>query len=172
MPSQRELQAIFGFKSRNSALKLVNKLERLGVIERDENGSMIPRRLFGEVRILGTVEAGFPSPAEEELNDTMSLDEWLIRNKEATFMIKVKGDSMIDAGIMEGDMVLVERGKEPKSGDIVIAEVDRHWTIKYFERKGTSVRLIPANKKYPPIVPKEELTIAAVVTAVIRKYSL
>jgi repressor LexA len=172
MPTQTEIQTLAGFKSRNAAFKLVEKLERDGIVERDGKGFLIPKRLFGEIRILGTVEAGFPSPAEEELNDTMSLDEWLIRNKEATFMIKVKGDSMIDAGIMEGDMVLVERGKEPKSGDIVIAEVDRHWTIKYLEKKGASVRLIPANKKYQPIVPKEELNIAAVVTAVIRKYSL
>jgi SOS regulatory protein LexA len=172
MPNYSEIMALVGFRSRDSVFKLVRKLERQGFLKRDDKGFLIPKKLFGEIRVLGTVEAGFPSPAEEELNDTMSLDEWLIRNKEATFMIKVKGDSMIDAGIMEGDMVIVERGKEPKSGDIVIAEVDGHWTIKYLEKKGATVRLLPANKKYQPIVPKEELKVAAVVTAVIRKYSI
>ena len=85
-------------------------------------------------------------------------------------MLKVKGDSMIDAGIVEGDMVLVERRSEAKSGEIVIAEVDGGWTMKYFKKTGSQVMLIAANKKYKPIIPKEDLVIAAVVIAVIRKY--
>ena len=133
-------------------------------------GFLIPKKLFGEVRVLGTVEAGWPSPAEEELTDTMSLDEWLIRNKEATYILKVKGDSMIDAGIMDGDMVLLERGREAKDGDIVVAEIDGAWTMKYLSKKGKQVTLEPANKKYKTIIPKEELKVAAVVMAVIRKY--
>ena len=77
---------------------------------------------------------------------------------------------MIDAGIVEGDMVLVERRSEAKSGEIVIAEVDGGWTMKYFKKTGSQVMLIAANKKYKPIIPKEDLVIAAVVIAVIRKY--
>jgi repressor LexA len=170
MPNYTEIMSLVGFKSRDSVSKLVKKLERQGFLSRDHKGFLIPKKLYGEVKVLGYVEAGFPSPAEEELVDTMTLDEWLIRNKEATFMLKVKGDSMIDAGIMEGDMVLLERGKEAKSGDIVVAEVDGAWTMKYLEKKGGKVRLLPANKNYKPIEPKEELKVAAVVTAVIRKY--
>lgn len=170
MPNYSEIMELAGFRSRSSAFKLVGKLERLGVVKRDDKGFLIPKRLFGAVKVLGTVEAGFPSPAEEELVDTMTLDEWLISNKEATYMLKVKGDSMIEAGIMDGDMVLLDRSKTAKSGDIVIAEVDGAWTLKYLRKNGNSVMLVPANRKYKPIIPKQELTVAAVVTAVIRKY--
>ncbi len=114
--------------------------------------------------------AGFPSPADEALTDTMSLDEYLISNKEATYILKVNGDSMIDAGILPGDMLLVERGAQPRDGDIVIAQVDHEWTMKFFRRRGAAVFLEAANKDYQPIHPQEELTIAAVVRAVIRKY--
>ncbi|MDA8105376.1 MAG: translesion error-prone DNA polymerase V autoproteolytic subunit, partial [Nitrospiraceae bacterium] len=116
------------------------------------------------------VEAGFPSPAEEELVDTLSLDSLLIQNPEATFLLKVSGDSMSGAGILPGDMVLVDKGQTPKSGDIVIAEVDGEWTMKYLKKRGENVALIPANPNYKPIRPKKELKIAGVVTAVVRKY--
>jgi repressor LexA len=120
--------------------------------------------------MLGTVEAGFPSPAEEELADNLSLDDLLIHNREATFLLKVSGDSMSNAGILPGDMVLVDKGEIPKSGDIVIAEVDGEWTMKYLRKRGENVILLPANPKYQPIKPKRELKIAGVVTAVVRKY--
>lgn len=76
---------------------------------------------------------------------------------------------MIEAGIMPGDMVLVDKSLTPKSGDIVIAEVDGLWTMKYFRKRGDSILLIPANPKYKPIKPKNELKIAGVVTAVISR---
>ena len=119
---------------------------------------------------LGLIEAGFPSPAEEELSDTMSFDEYLIDNKEASYILKVKGDSMIDAGICEGDMVVVERTNSPKPGQIVVAEIDGEWTMKYLRVRGGNFYLEPANKSYKPIVPEGELKIAAVVKAVVRKY--
>lgn len=172
MPSQTEIQKLLGFKSRNAAFKLVNQLEKHGIIKRDGKGRIIPKKLFGDIKVLGVVEAGFPSPAEEELVDTMTLDEWLIKNKEATYMLKAKGDSMIEAGIMEGDMILVDRSKEAKNGDIVIARLNDGWTVKFLRKRGNTIMLVPGNRKYKPIVPKEgdELEIAAVVTAVIRKY--
>ncbi|MGD2081280.1 MAG: translesion error-prone DNA polymerase V autoproteolytic subunit [Nitrospirota bacterium] len=120
--------------------------------------------------MLGTVEAGFPSPAEEELCDTLSLDDLLIENPDATFLLKVSGDSMSGAGILPGDMVLVDKGQSPRSGDIVIAEVDGEWTMKYLKRRGQGAVLVPANPKYQPIRPRRELRIAGVVTAVVRKY--
>ena len=92
------------------------------------------------------------------------------RSAGQTFVLRVSGDSMIDAGIHEGDLVLIERGREPKNHDIIIAEVDGEWTLKIFEKEGSRVRLVPANKKYSPIYPKNELKTGGVLVAVIRKY--
>ncbi len=172
LPSYREILTITGLRSTNTAHYLVNKLIQRNYLKRDALGKLTPaKKILGNIKLLGTIEAGFPSPAEEELIDTMTLDEYLINNREATFMLKVSGDSMIEAGIMPGDMVLVERGLTPKNGDIVIAEVDGAWTIKFFKKyPNGKVELIPGNKKYKPISPREELKIAAVATAVIRKY--
>ena len=170
MPSIAEVAETFGYKSKNAAYKLVDKLVEQGLLQKDDRGKLMPGKFMNEVRILGTVAAGFPSTAEEELCDTMSIDQFLIRKKEASFLLNVTGDSMIDAGIVAGDLVLVERGVQPRSGDIVIAEIDHEWTMKYFVRDGAKVVLRPGNKKYPILVPKNELKIAAVVRAVIRKY--
>lgn len=170
MPSYGELAALLKFKSKNAAQYLVRKWIEAGVVERGPGGRIVPGRAFRSLKVLGTVAAGWPSPAEEENVDTLSLDEWLIGNKEASYMLKVSGESMIDAGIRPGDMVILERGRSPKNGDIVVAEVDRDWTMKYFERSSGKVTLRPANKAFKAIEPDEEMKIAGVVTAVIRKY--
>ena len=171
MPSYSELMAVAGFRSKNAVYKLVQRLVAQEWLEKDAAGKLLPGRSFHALPMLGTVTAGFPSPAEEELADTMSLDEYLIANREATYLLKVKGDSMIEAGILPGDLLLVERGAEARDGDIVIAQVDREWTMKYLRRRGTKVFLEAANKAYKPIHPQEELTIAAVVRALIRRYA-
>jgi repressor LexA len=169
-PNYAEIMTLLGFKSKNAVFKLVNRLKAENFLSKDDKGRLIPKNIFGQLKVLGQVEAGFPTPAEEELADTLSLDEYLIKNKEATYMLKVKGESMIDAGIMPGDMVLVDRSQNAVDGNIVIAEIDHQWTIKYLRKKGKNVYLEPANHKFPIIHPKEELKIAAVVKAVIRKY--
>ena len=170
MPSFSEIGEITGLQSKNAVSKLVDRLVELKVLDKDEKGRLLPASLASPLRLLGTVEAGFPSPAEEELVDTLSLDELLIQNREATFLLKVSGDSMSGAGILPGDMVIVDKGQTAKSGDIVIAQVDGQWTMKYLRKRGGSVLLLPANPKYKPIKPESELTIAGVVTAVVRKY--
>jgi repressor LexA len=170
MPSFSEIGEIVGFRSKNAVSKLVGRLEKLGVVGKDEKGRLIPGSLALSVKVLGTVEAGFPSPAEEELADALSLDQFLIRNPNATFLLKVSGDSMSGAGILPGDMVIVDRSRTPRSGDIVIAEVDGAWTMKYLKKRGEVVALIAANPNYQPVRPKRELKIAGVVTAVVRKY--
>ena len=168
-PSFLEIARLFRYKSKNAAFLLVNKLIEKGFLRKDPQGKVVFDALNG-IKLLGTVQAGWPSPAEEELVDVMNLDEYLVRHPEQTYLIKVSGDSMIDAGIHEGDLVLVERGRQAKDQDIVIAQVDGEWTMKHYEKHGQVVRLIAANKKYPPILPKRELVIGGVVTAVIRKY--
>ena len=170
MPSYGEIMELVGFRSRHAVSRLVDRLVAEGLVTKDPQGKLIPHARNGEVPLLGIVEAGFPSPAEEELIDTMSLDEYLIENKEASYILRVKGDSMIDAGIREGDLVIVERTNTPRVGDIVIAEVDGEWTMKYLRKRGDRLYLAPANPRYKPIVPKEELKVVAVVTAVVRKY--
>src|SRR5215471_7119037 len=170
MPSLQELAVLYGFRSKNAAAKVVAKLLDAGLVAKDPAGHLLPTRHFAPLRVLGAIEAGFPSPAEEELGDTLDLDEFLIRNKEATYMLKVTGDSMIEAGLLPGDLVLVERRADAKDGDIVIAQIDQGWTMKYFRKRGRKIWLEPANKKYKPIYPEHELHIAAIVIAAVRKY--
>ena len=170
MPGYNEMLRLFGYHSKNAVFGLLRKLEGHGYITLSHGKIGFTGKLRGEIRILGSVQAGFPSPAEEELLDTLSLDEFLVERPDATFMLKVTGDSMIEAGIQPGDMVLVERGLVPKTNDIVIAQVDGQWTMKYFVRDRKGVRLEPANRKYKTIRPEQSLEIAGVVRTVIRKY--
>ena len=168
-PSFEEIRHLFNYRSKASAYFLVNQLIEKSFLRKDSKGKLLWDSLAG-VKLLGSVQAGLPTDAEEQLVETISLDEHLVRNPEQTFLVTVSGDSMIDAGIYEGDLVLIERGREPKNHDIIIAEVDGEWTLKYYEKQGSRVRLIPANKKYSPIEPKHELKTGGVLVAVIRKY--
>lgn len=170
MPSYAEIARITGLRSKSSAFNVANRLVKEGWLLRDDGGKLVPGPRTRGIRILGSIAAGFPSPAEEELADVITLDELLIKNREATFLLKVTGDSMHDAGILHGDLVLVERTSDIKSGDIVVADIDGEMTIKYFRRRGKEVYLQPANPKYKTIVPRQELKIDLVVRAVIRQY--
>ncbi len=170
MPGYAEIMALVGFKSKNAVYKLINKLVYDGVVEKDSKGKLTPNKLLGEIPLLGLVEAGFPTTMDEQMTDTLSLDEYLVGNKQSVYLLEVKGDSMIDEGIKEGDLVIVERRGDPKDGDIVIAEVDGGWTMKYFKKKGNVIYLKPANKNYSPIYPQYDLKVAAIVRGVIRKY--
>ena len=170
MPTYSEMLPLLGVKAKSAAEYWTKKLLAKGVLEKDVKGFLKPARLSLNLPFVGNVAAGFPSPAEEELRDTISFDEYLINNHASSFILSVTGDSMIDEGIKEKDLVIVERGREPKNGDIILAEVDGNWTMKYFRKKGKKVTLEAANPKYPPISPQEELRIAGVITAVVRKY--
>jgi repressor LexA len=170
MPGYQEIMNLVGFKSKNAVYKLINKLVAEGIVKKDSKGRLTPNNLIGEVPLLGLVEAGIPSVADEAVLDSMNIDEYLIDGKSATYLLEVKGDSMIEAGIREKDLVVAVRGGEAKDGDIVIAEVDGGWTMKYYRKKGNSIYLEPANKKYKPIYPEESLNIGAIVKGVVRKY--
>ncbi|HEV7702512.1 MAG TPA: transcriptional repressor LexA [Candidatus Paceibacterota bacterium] len=170
MPTYTEMMKLFGFKSKNAVFKVVEKLMDAGLVAKDHLGRLVPREGFGEIQMAGFVTAGLPATIEEELVDTVNLDDMLVKNKALTYMLEVDGDSMIDAHIEEGDMVLVERANTAKDMQIVIAEVDGEFTMKYFRKSGNKAWLEPANKNYKPIYPEHSLNINAVVKAVIRKY--
>jgi len=170
-PSYAEMAELFGYKSKNAVYGPVNKLVGLGYLERSNNGSVVlTKKITGSIKLLGSVQAGFPSPAEEELVDTINLDQYLVRRPEATYLLTVSGDSMIEAGIHPGDIVLVEKGGVPKQNDIVIAQIDGEWTMKYFGKDQTGVYLDPANSKYTRMRPERSLSIGGIVRAVVRKY--
>lgn len=169
MPSYSEIGEIVGLSSKSTVAKLVRQLHNNELIDIDSNGRLLPGPMRYQVRMLGTVEAGFPDSAEEDAGEPLSLEDLLIKNPQDTFLLKVSGDSMIEAGILAGDLVVVDRRISAQVGNIVIAEVDGKWTMKRLHQVGKKMILLAANKKYPPIEAKHELRIAGVVTSVIRK---
>jgi repressor LexA len=172
MPTYSEMVGLLGVRSKSVVDFWVKKLQAEGLLEKDAKGFLRPLRRVLPLPVVGDIQAGFPSPAEEELRDIISLDEYIITRPETSFLLRVSGDSMIGEGIKPGDLVIVEKGREPRNGDIIIAQVDGEWTMKYFRKKKDEVILESANPKYPPIRPREELKVGGVVSAVIRKYHL
>ena len=170
MPTYEEMVELLGVRSKSVVNFWINKLIGEGILEKDVKGRLTFLRPVLGIPVAGEVTAGFPSPAEEEFCDLLSLDEYVVTQPESSFFLRVTGDSMIGEGIVAGDMVVVEKKRTPGDRDIVIAEVDGEWTMKYFRKDGEKVWLEAANPLYPPIWPKRELRLAGVVTAVIRKY--
>lgn len=170
MPSYSELAHLYGFKSKNAAYTLAHNFIDKGILKKDAKGFLIPGDQFNGIQILGTVQAGFPTFASEEKGEHLSLDEWLVHDHDATYLLRVSGDSMVNAGILEGDYVVVERTQDSSTGDIVIAEINDEWTMKYLRMKNSKHYLEAANSNYPDIHPDGELKIHAVVRSVVRKY--
>jgi repressor LexA len=170
MPTYEEMKSLFGVASKNTVAYRVNKLLEGGFLLKDGNKLMLAE--IGTVMRLGTVQAGFPTAQEEDISsELLSLDDFLIERKSSTYMLEVMGESMKDAGILEGDLVLVERGRTPRKGDIVLALVDHEYTLKYLDTEKGRPVLIPANKAFKKIYPDPNtLKIEAVLKAVIRKY--
>lgn len=169
-PSYSEMLDLFGYKSKNSVFGLVRHLEEHGYLVKESGKLSFLPKITGGVRNLGAIAAGFPTQEEEQKSEAISLDEYLVRDPDHTYMLTVRGDSMIDAGIQPGDLVLVEKGPAPQQRDIVVACVDDEWTLKYYMKDQAGVRLEPANPKYHFIRPQRSLEIGGVVRAVIRKY--
>ena len=140
---------------------------QLTLLRPEDNPQVIPLPLYAH-----KVVAGFPSPAEDYVEARLDLNDKLIRNKEATFLLSVQGDSMKDAGIMDGDILVVDRSIEPQDGKIVIAALDGELTVKRLSMKSTGTWLVPENDNYPPIAVKEEadIIIWGVVTATISQF--
>lgn len=168
MPSYQEICEIFGYATKASSQHLVKRLIETGFLEKDKSGKLLPKNLF-TIPNLGIIKAGYPTVADMQ-NDALDLYEYLLNRTGTVFSLTVKGDSMIEEGIHEGDVVIVEKERTPKNGDVVAACVDTEWTVKYYQEHFGKITLVPANRNYPVIIPKESLEIGGVVVSVIRKY--
>ena len=104
---------------------------------------------------ISSINAGFPSPAEDHVDVSLNLNDYLVKHPSSTFYIYVKGDSMIGAGIYDGDLMVVDRSLEPQSNNVVVAVIDGEFTVKKIYKKNNQIYLLPDNKNYKPIHIKE-----------------
>ncbi len=179
-PTVREMKEHFGVNSDNSILKHVKALEEKGYIEKDDTPrgikllKAIKDKLSGisgiQLPILGSIPAGGPVLTEEYVNGWMRVGEDLAGNAKDYFILQVSGNSMIDAGIFEGDLVVVNTKKEARNGDIVVALVDGGNTLKRFIKDGSKIYLKAENKNYKDIYANDELLVQGIVTTLIRQY--
>ncbi len=178
-PSLADLALAFGVRSKNAVAKVVNVLTREGHLEKDPKGRIkiieLSERDTSIVQsmmlpLFGPISAGFAAPVEEQAEEMITLDTYLVGDRASTFLLRVKGDSMIDAGIHEGDIVIVNRKKTPKPGDIVVGVLDGEFTLKRLKRDKGKYYLQAENPAYPDMYAMEELQVAGVVQGIIRKY--
>jgi len=172
LPSYQELANLYDYQSKESAYKLAKRFQDAGYIRKDAQGKLVPTDKLTGIQVLDDVTAGFPSSlAEEEPVDAMSLDEFLVENREATYVLKADNDSMINAGIQDGDLVLAERTDTANVGDIIIADVDGGFTMKYLRKDNDQYYLRAANDNYEDVYPESGLKVAGIVKGVVRKYN-
>jgi repressor LexA len=179
-PTLREMREHFNVSSDNSILKHLKALSEKGFLEKDDTPrgikllESVKQKLSGgcgvNLPILGAIPAGGPVITEEYVKGWMNVGEELAANAEDYFLLEVTGNSMIDAGIFEGDRVLVNAKKETREGDIVVALVDNENTLKRLVKKDRKFYLKAENKEYKDIHPVKELCVQGVVTALIRQY--
>ena len=170
LPSYARIGALVGLNSKASVAELVLRLKAEGFVESTPDRRLKPGRRFFERTVAESVQAGLPMPASDAAPETLTIDEHLISNPSKTVLIKVKGDSMIDAGIHPGDTVVVEKRGSANAGDIVVAIIDNEFTLKRYAREKGRVVLRPENKAYPVIRPKGDAEIFGVVVGQFRKY--
>ncbi len=176
-PSLADLAVAFGVKSKNAIAKVVNALSKNGYLSKDPKGRI---KIFEQIAdgvaaslslpLFGPIAAGFAAPVEEQAEEKVTLEEYLVRDRNSTFLLRVRGDSMIEAGIHEGDLVIVERGREPKVHDIVVGVLDGEYTLKELIRENGKYFLRAKNPAYPDMYAMNELQVAGVVRGVVRKY--
>ncbi len=172
IPSTQRIAALMGFASKTAAKKLLLRLESQGFVERTaDDDAWIPASRFFERSLAGTaVRAGAPDMIEGTQGELFLIDQYLVRQPSRTVMVPVKGDSMIDAGIRDGDLVVVERARAASAGDFVVAIVDDEFTLKELVLEKGKFVLQPHNPAYPVIRPQGQLEIFGVVTGLVRRY--
>jgi repressor LexA len=178
-PTIREMRDYMKVSSDNSILKHLIALEKKGFIKKDDTPrgikllESVKHKLQNDtvsIPLLGFVPAGGAVSAEENVDSWMTFDKTAIPNPKHTFMLRVTGNSMVDAGIFEGDMLIADSRKEPHVGDVVIGLVDNENTVKRLVKKDGNYFLKAENQEYPDIYPVLKLEIQGVVIGLIRTY--
>lgn len=172
VPSLQRIADLMGFASKAASSKLLARLEVAGYVERTLDGDawMPTERFFERPLADMAVRAGGPETIEGGNGTPFFVDHYLVRNPSTTVMVPVKGDSMVDAGIHEGDIAVVDRSKTAVIGDYVIAIVDDEFTLKELAKEREQFILKPHNRGYPVIRPRAEMEIYGVVVGIVRKY--
>ena len=171
LPSYARLMSLLGFASKSAVKKVLERLEGMGMLDRTPDGDWAPsERFFDRAIATQPVPAGMPISADSDVHEQITIDRFLIQQPNKTVLIRVKGDSMVDAGIHDGDLAVVERKTEATQGDIVVAVVDDQFTLKTLARDKDGYHLLPANPNYPVIRPNGKLEIFGVLVGLVRKY--
>jgi repressor LexA len=171
LPSYARLMSLLGFASKSAVKKVLERLEGGGMLERTPDGDWAPsERFFDRAIATQPVPAGMPISADSDIHEQITIDRFLIQQPAKTVLIRVKGDSMVEAGIHDGDLAVVERKSEATQGDIVVAVVDDQFTLKTLARDKDGYHLLPANPNYPVIRPNGKLEIFGVLVGLVRKY--
>lgn len=171
IPSYAKLCEVFGIASKSWVKTILERLCKADFIERTPDGVWIPtRQFFARQLAESSVQAGMPVEVSATQGDYMVIDEMLIEVPSKTILITVKGDSMIEAGIHDGDVAVVEKRPIANIGDIVVAVVDNDYTLKTLDKEGGEFVLRPANSAFPVIRPHGSLEIFGVLIGLVRKY--
>lgn len=171
LPSFAAIAQLLGFKSKNAVTALVARFKLQHYLDSAPDKRLKPgSRFFERIIAENSVRAGLPSEAVSDQHDTLTIDEFLVERPSKTVLITVKGDSMIDAGILPDDIVIVEKRPFANPGDMVIAIVDNEFTLKTLGKEDSNFVLYPANKAYATIRPQGQLEIFGVVVGQFRKY--
>ncbi|MBF0284104.1 MAG: LexA family transcriptional regulator [Magnetococcales bacterium] len=170
-PSYARMGEVLGMVSKAAVKKLLERLEEQGFLQRSADGVWTPgERFFQRSLAASPVRAGLPTAEEAANAEPFLIDAFLVEHPNRTVLVPVTGDSMIEAGIHDGDVVVVDCGLEARAGDLVVAVVDSAFTLKELARDAEGFVLKPHNAAYPLIRPRERLEIFGVVTGLARKY--
>ena len=170
LPSFSTISELTGLRSKSSVSALVNRLKIAGYLDTSPGNRLKPGKSFFSRTIVDSVRAGLPQPANDYSHDNFTIDDFLIDKPAKTVLVRVKGDSMIEANICEGDIVVVEKRSSAEAGDMVIAIIDDELTLKYLDKDAEGIFLRPANSLYKNIRPTISFEIFGVVIGLVRKY--
>ncbi len=170
IPSYSVLAALWGISAKSWVAECVKRFEEAGYLDWTPDRQLKPGARFFERKLAdSTVQAGLPNAAISDGYDLVTLDDWLVKVPSKTALVRVKGDSMVDAGIHEGDLLVVEVQPNANIGDIVVAIVDNEFTVKYLHKERNEFVLKPANKAYPVIRPRGRMEIFGVMAGLARR---